>query len=101
MNNLLLFLFSLAVTEALLKPVIVFITQRQVRRFLPKVLNRLDPVLPAWIAEYDEAQLREKVVSVIFAVGKELDEEPDVELILNKTVQAYSFLRNAAKLHRD
>jgi hypothetical protein len=95
--NLTFFLLGLAFTEAILKPIIVLFTQRQIRKYVPIVLDRLDPILPEAIRQLSETELREKVVSTIFDVGVEFDEKPDVEAILENTIQSYSFLVNARK----
>jgi hypothetical protein len=91
------FLLGLAFTEAILKPIIVLFTQRQIRKYVPIVLDRLDPILPEAIRQLSETELREKVISTIFDVGVEFDEKPNVEAILENTIQSYSFLVNARK----
>jgi hypothetical protein len=95
--NLVFFLLGLAFTEAILKPIIVLFTQRQIRKYVPIVLDRLDPILPEAIRQLSETELREKVISTIFDVGVEFDEKPNVEAILENTIQSYSFLVNARK----
>jgi hypothetical protein len=97
MLNLLFFLLGLAFTEAILKPIIVLFTQRQIRKYVPIVLDRLDPILPEAIRQLSETELREKVISTIFDVGVEFDEKPNVEAILDNTIRSYSFLVNARK----
>lgn len=100
MVNLIYFLVGMAFVEGLLKPLLVWLTQRQVRRFLPAVLDRLDPVLPDWISRYTEQELRELVINEIFSVGFELEEpisDDRAEQILDTAIQSYSFLANARK----
>jgi hypothetical protein len=91
------FLLGLAFTEAILKPIIVLFTHRQIRKYVPIVLDRLDPILPEAIRQLSETELREKVISTIFDVGVEFDEKPNVEAILENTIKSYSFLVNARK----
>jgi hypothetical protein len=91
------FLLGLAFTEAILKPIIVLFTHRQIRKYVPIVLDRLDPILPEAIRQLSETELREKVISTIFDVGVEFDEKPNVEAILDNTIKSYSFLVNARK----
>ena len=102
MYNFVAFLLGLAFVEGFLKPLIVYLTQRQIRKFMPLVLDRLDPVLPRWIAEYDQKQLKERVIDVIFDSAIELDEAitlDDAYSILDGVVSSYSFLVNADKTH--
>lgn len=101
MYNLFAFLLGLAFVEGFLKPLLIYLTQRQIRRFLPVVLKRLDPVLPRWIAEYNQKQLKERVIDVIFDSAIELDEAITLDeayLILDGVVSSYSFLVNADKV---
>jgi hypothetical protein len=98
--NFIWFLVGMAFVEGLLKPFLVWLTQRQVRRFLPYLLDRLDPVLPIWISRYTEQELRELVINEIFNVGFELEEpitDNRAEQILETAIQSYSFLANARK----
>lgn len=95
-----IFIVGLAVVEGVLKPAITKWTKRGVLKYVPRVLNALDPVLPEWLNRYTEEQLRYKVMMLIYEVVTE-DEplsEDKAEKILKATVETYSFLVNAAKI---
>lgn len=55
------FVLALGVVEALIKPIAKQLVQRQVLRVAPELLQRLDPLLPQWLAECDGDELELRV----------------------------------------
>lgn len=55
------FLLALGVVEAVLKPIAKLWVQRRVLAWAPLLLERLDPLLPQWLAECDGAELELRV----------------------------------------
>lgn len=91
-------IIGLVLIEALLKPLVVYLTQRQVRRFVPMVLEYIDGNMPNWLSNLDGEELKKEVIDTIFYTAQELDEKIDInqaENILNEVVSRYSFLVNA------
>lgn len=95
-----IFIIGLAVVEGILKPAITKWTKRGVLKYVPKVLDALDPVLPDWLNRYTEEELRNKVMTLIYEVAAEdaAISEETAEQILKTTVETYSFLANASKI---
>ena len=55
------FVLALGVVEALIKPIAKQVVQRQVLKAAPELLQRLDPLLPQWLAECDGEELELRV----------------------------------------
>ena len=97
--DLVIFLTGVAFTKGLLEPFLAKWTKRGILKYVPKVLNRLDTVLPKWIALYTEDELRAKVEALIY---EEVDPYEvlspwQAQQILKEVETAYSFLVNAGK----
>ena len=94
------FLLTMAFVEGILKPVLVFYTQRQVKKYVPLVLDELDKWLPYWIMNGTGKQVREYALDVIASIAKEQGDElseNQLEQILRVTDKTYSFLIGADK----
>jgi hypothetical protein len=94
------FLLTMAFVEAILKPVVTYCAQRQVKKYVPLVLNELDNWLPYRMMNSTGNQFREYVLDVIACIAQEQGEdlsEKQLQKILEATDKTYSFLINADK----
>jgi hypothetical protein len=91
------FLLGVALTKGLLEPFLAKWTKRGIVKYVPRILNRLDTVLPKWIAIYDEPELRAKVENLIYdeVTNYEALSPRKAQQILDEVVATYSFLVNA------
>lgn len=55
------FVLMLGIVEALVKPIAKQAVQRQVLKAAPELLQRLDPLMPQWLAECNGAELELRV----------------------------------------
>ncbi|BFM40721.1 hypothetical protein [Synechocystis sp. LKSZ1] len=99
MISFLTFLLGVALTKGLLEPFLAKWTKRGIIKYVPPVLNRLDQVMPKWIAIYDEPELRAKVENIIYEETSHYEAitPRKAQLILEEVVSQYSFLVNAGK----
>lgn len=95
------FLLGMAFMEGLLKPVVVYFTQREIRKVIPAVLSSVDMKLPQWLGTLDAEDIKTQVFTEITAAAEDADinlTEKDMEKALDTVVSVYSFLVNADKL---
>lgn len=95
--DLILFLAGVAFTKGVLEPLLAKWTRRGVVKYVPRILNRLDSVLPRWIESYTEDELRAKVETLIYEETKPYETltPGKAQQILEEVVNQYSFLVNA------
>jgi hypothetical protein len=91
------FLLGVALTKGLLEPLLAKWMKRGVVKYVPRILNRLDSVLPRWIESYTEDELRAKVETLIYEETKPYETltPGKAQQILEEVVSQYSFLVNA------
>ena len=62
-------LLWLAFLEGIVKPLIAYQTQRLARRFLPGIFDKLDPIMPAFIAKLTPEQIEQKLFDEFLGLG--------------------------------
>ena len=95
------FLITLGITEAYLKPLAVWLVSRPQRLLAGKVLERLDPIFPSLIAECSPAQLTDVVKRELETLSR-LENNPISDRLAEGVVKSvfslYNPLVNAEKL---
>lgn len=94
-------LLILGLTEAVIKPIATQQTKRLVRLYVPKLLDKLDNVLPSWIGQLSEEQIRAALEEFIWQEANDRGETllpKDIDTIISSVDSTYSFLVNAAKV---
>ncbi len=94
-------LLVIGLTEAVVKPIAARQTKRLVTAYVPKLIDRLDDLLPTWLGQLSEEQIRTIMVEFIWQEANERGETllpQEIDTIINNTDRTYSFLTNAAKL---
>jgi hypothetical protein len=94
-------LVTLGLTEAVVKPIAQRQTKRLIKAYVPKLLDKLDSVLPSWLGQLSEDEIRTALEMFIWEEAESRNETllpKDVDTIISDTVTTYSFLTNAAKL---
>ena len=62
-------LLWLAFLEGIVKPLIAYQTQRLARRFLPAIFDKLDPIMPAFIAKLTPEEIEQKLFDEFLGLG--------------------------------
>lgn len=103
MISVLTFLLGIAVTKGILEPFLAKWTKKGIIEYVPIVLDKLDYVMPEWIAMLTKEELREKVTNLIYETTKPYEniDSKRCEAILKEVILNYNFLVNADKYKLD
>lgn len=97
------FIVTLGITEAYLKPLAVWLVSRPQRILAGKVLDRLDPIFPSLIADCSPAQLTDVIKRELDTVSR-LENNPISDRLAESVVKSvfslYNPLINAEKLSK-
>lgn len=66
-----IFLFGMGFTQVVVKPIAVRFFRTTTSAILPKLFDRLDPVLPESIMKMDSEQLKKRIYDTIQGVSNE------------------------------
>lgn len=73
--------------KAFLEPAIIYYLRTSAKIYVPKVINRLDPIMPKWIAKYDEIELKEKLFIEILKMGDTPNNKHKIEQIVEDVLK--------------
>jgi len=74
-SDFLLVLLGMAVMKGIVEPIVSTQTQRFVFKYLPPILDSLDPVMPGYIAALSPEELEHFIRDNIFSFAPELSEK--------------------------
>lgn len=85
------------IIEGFLKKTISSWGTRGIIRYLPKLFDRLDPIMPSLLKNLSEQELRDKICHEILGLESNLNQK-QLEKILELYLTKYNLLINAKKL---
>jgi len=95
--DLVWFFAGMAIMKGLVEPIIVTQTQRFTKKYVPLLLDRLDPFMPNFLAVYSADELRQIIFENLLDINSKLTPRQQ-ERILNQLRREYDPIVNAQKL---
>lgn len=95
LENIVFGFLTIGLVEGFVKPLATYVVKKQTNKWLPKLLNSFDPIMPDLIKNKTEQEIR----SLILTKYKQITESDvvDPEYVVKTFEKAYSPLVNARK----
>lgn len=97
--DIFLLITGMALMKGLIEPIVATQTQRLAKSYVPILLNRLDPIMPAWIASKSPEELRDAIFQNLLEIEPKLSKKQQ-EQILARLRQEYDPLINSGKVSK-
>jgi len=97
MQEILLVIVGMAIQKGLIEPIVANRTKMLVKQYLPILFDRLDPVMPSWIASKTPEELREAIFANLFELEPKLGEKQKNK-IYQQLRKEYDPIYNCEKL---
>ncbi|MFN3361421.1 MAG: hypothetical protein ACK421_08360 [Pseudanabaenaceae cyanobacterium] len=88
----------LATLEGIIKPLIAYQTQRLARRMLPIVFDKLDPIMPSFIAKLTPEEIEAKIFNEFLGLGLT---EAQAEAMTREFDRRFSVFEAARKISTE
>jgi len=98
-SEIIFFLLGMALMKGLVEPLVTAQTQRFAKKYIPVLLDTLDPVMPDWISSMTETELRGAIFQNLLTIDPQLTPRQQ-ELLLKQLRKEYDPLVNASKVKK-
>jgi len=91
------FVLGIVIVKGFVEPLVKRQSRRLAHKYVPPLLDKLDPVMPEVIARYSSDEIREYIFTNLLGMESGLNDEQKHKVV-DQTMEAYNPLINADKL---
>jgi len=99
-TELVFLLLGMALMKGIVEPLVATQTQRLAKKYVPLLLDKLDPVMPVWISSMSETELRGAIFQSLLAIEPKLTPRQQ-EQILTHLRREYDPIINSRKVDQN